>query len=313
MSIIIPPNAAGTGAKNAAGTGSAATGAGSTGDGFESTMDAAMNAAKSFIHESDFKDFPRIDTTKLIKLINEVAKGEKKADVAAKEFGNPYVDFAKVFVVNKSKELINIGLEKGGMEELTETDFDEKLIACVTSTAALVGKYMSKQISVQEFIDKLGKGEIKNLTKQVLSASGMDIQLAEKMGVENLSEVGSMAPNIVAFAALTAAYKMVREAEKDMLIAREHRIEIENACNESIELIRQYRQEMEYVVNKYLTERIRTFESGFDAMDKAILENDTEGYIRGNAAIQEILGYKAQFMNQEEFDDLMDSDDAFKL
>lgn len=306
MTIIIPPNAAGTGNASAAG-------ADSTTAGLDSTIAAAAKAAKSFIHKSDFEGLPRTDVNELIKLINDVAKGKKTPKEAAKEFGNPYVDFAKVFVVSKSKELINIGLEKGGMQDLTETDFDEKLIACVTSTAALVGQYMSKQISVQEFINKLGKGEIKDLTKQVLSASGMDIQLAEKMGVNNLSEIGNMAPNIVAFAALTAAYKMVREAEEDMLIAREHRIEIENACNESIALIRQYRQEMEYVVNKYLTERIRTFESGFDAMDKAILENDTDGYIRGNAAIQEILGYKAQFTNQEEFDDLMDSDDAFKL
>ena len=306
MTIIIPPNAAGTGNASAASADNIAAG-------FDSTIDAAAKAAKSFIHKSDFEDFPKLDVFKLIKLINEVARGKKKADVATKEFGMPYVDFAKVFVVNKSKELINIGLEKGGMEELTKTDFDKKLIACVTSTATLVVQYMSKQISVQEFIDKLGKGEIKELTKQVLSASGMDIQLAEKIGVKNLSEITGMAPNAVAFAALTAAYKMVREAEKDMQIARAHRIEIENACNESIDLIRQYRQEMENVVNKYLTERIETFESAFDAMDKAILENDTDGYIRGNAAIQEILGYKAQFTNQEEFDDLMDSDDAFKL
>lgn len=306
MTIIIPPNAAGTGNASAAG-------ADNTAAGFDSTIAAAANAAKSFIHKSDFEGMPRTDVNELIKLINDVARKKKTPQEAAKEFGMPYVDFAKVFVVNKSKELINIGLEKGGMEELTETDFDEKLIACVASTATLVGQYMSKQISVQEFINKLGKGEIKDLTKQVLSASGMDMQLAEKIGVENLSEISSLAPNVVAFAALTAAYKMVREAQEDMLIAREHRIEIEKACNESIALIRQYREEMEYVVNKYLSERIRTFESGFDAMDKAILENDTDGYIRGNAAIQEILGYKAQFTNQEEFDDLMDSDEAFKL
>ena len=44
-----------------------------------------------------------------------------------------------------------------------------------------------------------------------------------------------------------------------------------------------------------------------------IMGNDSDGYIRGNTAIQEILGYKSQFTNQEEFDDLMDSDIAFKL
>ena len=112
---------------------------------------------------------------------------------------------------------------------------------------------------------------------------------------------------------MTEAYKIVREAQEDLQLAREERIKIEAACNESIELIRQYRAEMEYAVNHYLTERLETFESGFAAMDKAIFENDSDGYIRGNVAIQEILGYKSQFTNQEEFDDLMDSDIAFKL
>ena len=305
MSIIIPPNAGTSRAGN--------TAAGLESNTASAAMDSAVKAAKSLIHESDFKDFPKLDAIKLIKLVNEVAKGEKKAIDAAKEAKAPYEAFAKVFVSNKTKELINAGLTKGGMEALTKTDFDEKLIACTMSTAALVKQYMTKQITVQAFIEKLGDGQIKDLTSQMLSASGMDKQLAEKMGMKSLSEIGSMAPNAVAFAALTAAYKMVREAEEDLKIAQIHRIEIEAACNESIALIRQYRQEMEYVVNKYLTERIETFESRFEAMDKAILENDTDGYIKGNAAIQEILGYKAQFTNQEEFDDLMDSDEVFKL
>ena len=106
---------------------------------------------------------------------------------------------------------------------------------------------------------------------------------------------------------------MIREAQEDLEVAKAHRAEIEAACSESIALIRQYRQEMETVVNKYLSDRIMTFESGFKAMDKAILENDTDGYIRGNVEFQKILGYDVQFTNQEEFDDLMDSDIAFKL
>ena len=212
-----------------------------------------------------------------------------------------------------AKNFIDEVLAAIGLEELSNTDFDEKLIACTMSTAGLVKAYMARKITDEAFIEQLGQGQIKDLTMQVLSASGMDKQLAEQIGVKNLSEIGSMAPNAVAFAALTAAYKMVRQAEKEMQVARERRIEIEDACNESIALICQYRQEMEYVVNNYLSEKLETFEKGFEAMDKAILEDDTDGYISGNAAIQEILGYKAQFRSQEEFDDLMDSDEAFKL
>ena len=440
MSNVIPPNAgvAGFGNAAAAGRKNPATGRD------PSKAAAVANSAKSLVHESDFEDFPKIDVIQLIKLITEVSKGDKSKEEAAKEFGLPYMAFAKVFVVNKSHEVLNIGLEKAGfidqeersasqsdtktqnkgtskkvdrspaekpkaktttkaesaakytastqtkanagvntasksrskgtaasseertsrlegqafksenkatkskgqtinsedqtpnsgihniiegvaksfidevlsatgLEDLKKTGFDEQLIACTTSTAALVKAYMNREISVQVFIDKIGNGQIKDLTMQVLSVSGMDKQIAEQIGVKNLAEIGSMAPNAVAFAALTAAYKMVRQAEEEMQIARERRIEIEAACNESIALIRQYRQEMEYVVNNYLTERLETFEKGFEAMDKAILEDDTNGYIKGNAAIQEILGYKAQFTSQEEFDDLMDSDIAFKL
>ena len=82
---------------------------------------------------------------------------------------------------------------------------------------------------------------------------------------------------------------------------------------ESVAMIRQYREEMERMVSMYLTEHLETFESGFAAMDQAIMDGDVDGYIKGNAEIQKILGYDTQFTNQQEFDDLMDSDIAFKL
>ena len=360
--------------------------------------DSAKEAetTKSFICESDFDNFPQIDVIKLIKLIKEVSDGKKPAKEAAKEFGAPYMAFAKVFAAQKSKEWIQWGFDqisttpesheqpkaaskvhaqpqaaaksqsktttktntkgskskeaktssaksndskpqsvsksdvqemaesvamnfineavtRAGMEELTKTDFDERLIACTMSTASLVKQYMNRQIPVEEFIEKIGNGEIENITSEVLKASGVDKQLAEKLGVNELSEISAMGSATVAFTALTAAYEMVREAQEDLEVAKAHRAEIEAACSESIELIRQYRQEMETVVNEYLKDRIETFEKGFEAMDKAILENDTNGYIRGNVEIQKILGYNVQFTNQEEFDDLMDSDKAFKL
>ena len=110
-----------------------------------------------------------------------------------------------------------------------------------------------------------------------------------------------------------AAYKELRKAQKKYEEAQEERILIEKACAESVAMIRQYREEMEQVVSKYLTEHLETFESGFAAMDQAIMDGDVDGYIKGNVEIQKILGYDTQFTNQQEFDDLMDSDIAFKL
>ena len=48
-------------------------------------------------------------------------------------------------------------------------------------------------------------------------------------------------------------------------------------------------------------------------MNQAIMDGDVDVYIKGNAEIQRILWFDTQFTNQQEFDDLMDSDIAFKL
>ena len=56
-----------------------------------------------------------------------------------------------------------------------------------------------------------------------------------------------------------------------------------------------------------------TFNNGFAQMDKAIVEGDIHGYVSGNVKIQELLGKEIQFRTPEEFDDLMLSDENFKL
>ena len=105
----------------------------------------------------------------------------------------------------------------------------------------------------------------------------------------------------------------MRKEQEELAAAREERIRIEKACAESVAMILKYREEMDNVVTTYLTEHLETFEAGFAAMDQAMIDNDIDGYIKGNVEIQKILNYDVQFTCQEEFDDLMDSDFAFKL
>ena len=78
-------------------------------------------------------------------------------------------------------------------------------------------------------------------------------------------------------------------------------------------MIRNYRKEMEEMVSGYLTENIRTFNNSFLEMDRAILENDSDGFIRGNVELQKLLGKEVQFTNQKEFDQFMESDVPLKL
>ena len=175
--------------------------------------------------------------------------------------------------------------------------------------ARLVKAYMHKDLTEEQLISLIGGAGIKDLNMQVLSALGVQ----EKLGVDNAEEIMKLAPAVVAFTASMAVYKELRKALEDMEAAKERRVLIEASCQESISMIRQYRAEMERIVSNYLTTRLETFESGFEQMDKAMLEGDIDGYIKGNTEIQAILGHDVQFSSQDEFDALMDSDDAFTL
>lgn len=48
-------------------------------------------------------------------------------------------------------------------------------------------------------------------------------------------------------------------------------------------------------------------------MDQGFASGDSDPVMRGNVTIQRLLGRESRFTNQEEFDDLMFSDDDFIL
>ncbi len=110
-----------------------------------------------------------------------------------------------------------------------------------------------------------------------------------------------------------AAYKIYRKASDDAALAREHRMEIERLCEESISGLKKQRREMESLVSKYMLDRLEPFVRGVNAMDDALLANDDDGYIGANAEIWAALGHETQYKNANEFNDLMMSDDTFKL
>ncbi len=252
---------------------------------------------------------PRVDVISLIRMIAEVASGNQTPKQAAQAFAKPVWLAATVYARDTAAESIERGFFAMELQSLNRDDFAKHLVDESVRVGKIIRQYMIREIDEQEMVKKLGGGEIREMTEKVLSALGID----SKLGLGSMSEVMKLSPLALAFTASAAAYKELRKALDDRALAERDRIRTEAACRESIALIRQYRQEMERVVDQYLTTHLETFESGFAAMDKALMENDIDGYIKGNAEIQAILGYRTQFANQSEFDQLMDSDDAFRL
>lgn len=256
-------------------------------------------------------DIPPLDINKLIQLIYDIATAEGETDKkeAVKEFARPYQEFAVVFAKDKAIELIVSGVGTMGITALANEEFADQVVELSSKIALAVKDYMNGTISDEQLLSKVGGSGVKDMTMQVLSALGIH----EKLGVKNAEAIFTLSPAAVAFTASIAAFKELKKAYEDLDAAQVQRAQIEMACRESISMIRKYRQEMERIVSTYLTEKLETFESGFTAMDQAMLDGDADGYIKGSVEIQEILGYGVHFRNQDEFDDLMNSDEAFKL
>lgn len=252
---------------------------------------------------------PVIDINKLIRLIVDVSTGDKTPAEAAKEFADPYLSFVKVFASEAAHELIKDAVNKLGMESLSNREFSDQLIGTSGRIVDCVRAFIERKISAQELVKSIGGSGIKEVSMQVLAALGVH----KRLGLEHPEEILKLAPNVMAYNASIAAYEELRKAMDDLAVAKERRKQIEEACREAVSMIRHYRMEMERIVSQYLSVRLKTFESGFAAMDKALSDGDIDGYIRGNVEIQKILGRKIQFVDQNEFDKLMDSDEAFRL
>ena len=128
-----------------------------------------------------------------------------------------------------------------------------------------------------------------------------------------LGVIGGIAGATFGYAAASAIYKELATTLKNAKLAHEERLLIEKECAEAIAMIRNYRKEMDEMVSRYLSENIQIFNNSFSEMDKAILENDSDGFIKGNLEIQKAMGKEVQFTNQNEFDLFMDSNISLKL
>ena len=257
---------------------------------------------------------PELDINKLINIAfdlccrrNDLSEDDWKE--AKEKVMKEVVPFAEYHLKQHAMTAVSTGISAVGIKELASQKFSSGLVDSAQQIGIWVVQYMRKEISEEAFISNMTGPGNQKLVKDLLAALKID----EKLGVSSVEEIFKLSYPVMAYTASMAAYKELRKAQEEYEEAHEKRILIEKACVESVAMIRQYREEMDRVVSKYLTEHLETFESGFAAMDQAIIEGDVDGYIKGNVEIQKILGYDAQFTNQQEFDALMDSDIAFKL
>lgn len=249
----------------------------------------------------------------LVKNMTACIKGEKEVTEVALDVAK---DTARGGAISYGSAFLG-SLLKGGMQNskslyirgLSKTNLAGTLVTSTLDIGRTMKKYIKGDITGAECFEMLGEHGVGEIGAAMFSAVG--VATVGSSASTLVSVLAGMTGATFGYAAATAVYQELATSLKEAQFAKEERIRIERECEEAIQLIIQYRNEMNEIVSKFLIDHYRTFEVGFIEMDKAIQENDINGFIRGNVTIQEILGKEIQFRTQQEFDSLMLSDEKF--
>ena len=250
----------------------------------------------------------------IIKNMVACVKGEKTPGEAAQAVAldtgkGAAVSYATAFAGSTIKGAMqNAGSNL--VRSLSNTNLAAGLVTTTLNVSKTMHRFFAGEIEGTQCIEQNSEKGVGEIGSAIYASIGV---AATRGGPAVAKILGGIAGATFGYAAAVAVYQELSTALQDAKIAREERIRIEIQSAEAIQMIRRYREEMESLVSDYMANYITSFNEGFDAMDSAIMENDIEGFLRGNAQIQAVFGRTAQFSTQVEFDELMDSDIPLKL
>ena len=206
------------------------------------------------------------------------------------------------------------------MLAISSTMFSVVDISGAVTKAALKNKDNKAGFALDVFqgINYFGLGRFALSATGEMSIAGQEIQ--KKLIEAADSEFAKVASKALAItkigtpvgfvSASVGVYQEISDAMKELQLSKEERLFVEAECQKSIEVIRAYQMEMNAMVEEYLTNHMETFAHGFDKMDQAIKANDINQFIEGNNVIQAFLGYDVLYKTQDEFDEMMLSEDC---
>ena len=222
-----------------------------------------------------------------------------------KEFGIQDVDKFAVDQLQKAlTEGMGLAFENADATEIAAV-FAKNSGPVMTAAVKFAQKATDKAELVRT-LNELCLGSTAELQAILQKSLGIPDSLADSIS----NKLGPYTVSVYCFA---AAFKIYKSAAADAEAARERRIEIECLANEAIAKLKAERAEMDKLLSDWMLDRLLPFSEGVQAMDRAILEDDDDAYIAANAGLWNLLGREAAYSTASEFDNLMLSDEAFRL
>ena len=191
------------------------------------------------------------------------------------------------------------------LRTLSKTNVPAIIVSVSVQTAKVMKRYFEGEIDGVECLEELGQEGAGMISSSMFAVVGQ--------ALIPVPVLGGLIGGMVGYAFASSAYGVLTDALKDEKLAREERIQIEQACEEHIKLIREYRAEMEKLISEYLSESMDVFRESFSGIKNALAIGDVDWFIDSTNVITEQFGGKASFSNMDEFDSMMLNGSTFKL
>ena len=125
--------------------------------------------------------------------------------------------------------------------------------------------------------------------------------------------VGGLIGGMIGYALSSASYGLLLNALKEKEMAYKERMYIESVCAEHIKMIREYRLEIEKIINQYLSNKLEVFNEAFTGIKNALEIGDIDLFIENTNRITENFGGKPAFSTIDEFDEIMLTKTTIKI
>ena len=174
----------------------------------------------------------------------------------------------------------------------------------ITSTRILTN-YFNGEIDGVQCLEMLGQEGVGMVASAMFATIG---QIAIPIPV-----VGGLIGGMIGYALSSASYGLLLNALKEKEIAHKERMYIESVCAEHIKMIREYRLEIEKIINQYLSNKLEVFNKAFTGIKNALEIGDIDLFIENTNRISENFGGKPAFSTIDEFDEIMLTKTTIKI
>lgn len=245
----------------------------------------------------------------MVRNIVGMCKGEIEKEEAA---ANVIIDTTKSAVIGYGTGFAGSTV-KGAMQNakskyirtLAKTNVAATMANVVVDVSKTFKKYFNGEIDGIQCMEALGEQGTGMIAESMFAVIG---QIAIPIPF-----VGGLVGGMVGYALSSAAYGVLMSSLKEAKLAREERIAIEKACEEHIQLIREYRTQMNTIIEQYLANTMEVFNDAFMGIKSALAIGDVDLLVDSANSIIDTLGGNKPFETMDDFNLKMLSGATFKI